>query len=222
MSTRDSEGGEPRENSMKTLFALSRPFYSTDDPGGGAGNPSDDNKDKSGQTTDRSKWTQEQWEAEIGRVAKKERDEASEATKNRIKAEREEEDRKAREQKELDDSERKGEYEKAKADLEAKISETTEERDSLKAEVRVLRKYVDDTLQTEIDSMPDALKAFDPGEGAEIGARIKWLETAREAAKSLPANEAKPGSRPNPRPSGSTADQTLQEVRRSGSSRRML
>lgn len=196
--------------------SLLAPMFETPGESGGGGNPVNPPK------PDDNKWvpTAEQ-QAEINRIAAAERRDAEEKTRAKFEADLAEKKRKEDEQRERDEATKRGEFEKVQNQLETKANEAEAKVKELDNTNKFLRAFVDKTLEREIAELPDVIKAFDPGETADIQVRLDWLEKARDQADKFESENGtrefagarpprKPATPGNPSPS-----EIRQQVRRS-------
>jgi hypothetical protein len=123
--------------------------------------------------------------AEVRRIAAKEAREAATKARADERAKIDAERTAAETAAETKKAEERGEFDKVKATLASERDAAATERDTLKADLDVLRPFFDRRLEAALKDLPDAIKAFDPGPDASVPARADWLVKALEQADKL-------------------------------------
>lgn len=199
---------------FKPLFAVSRPFYNVDDPGGG--NSPMDPPTPPEPPIDKSAWTPEQWQAEINRVAADTRRITTDRVTSQISAQQQAEAAAAAAAAAQAEAEARGEYDTLKSGYEATIAAHEDTIAALTAERDALQEQVIEWVTTEIGGLPEALRVLDPGEEAPLTTRMAWLAKAQVASEKMGVpSPVLPGNRPPAQPPSATLrDDVREQVRR--------
>lgn len=147
--------------------------------------------------TDRSQWTEKEWQAEIQRIAAKEKADGRKAAEREYQQQQAESQRKA----ELAKQEAEGKYEEAKQQLGADLESAQRARDEA---LKLLKANVD----TQWDELPDAVKKTYTGDEDDVLAKSSHMNLMNPIIAELAEKEAAqaPGNRPNPNPADGKFD----------------
>lgn len=115
--------------------------------------------------SDRSKWTQAQWQAEMAKVESEARKEGANKTK-----------KEAEEKAAVEQGKFKELYEAEKVRAESLVG--------IEAKMKVYAARISESIDATIKDWPSEAKVFDPG-NADVEARLEWLKKAEPAAKRM-------------------------------------
>ena len=136
---------------------------------------------------DKSQWTVEQWDAELSRVAAKEKAEGKRAAERA----HQEQVEKAKQDAELQKQEAEGKYEEAKQSL-------TRERDTAVSERDKALELLKNNVDTQWDKLPDEVKQTYAGDDEDVLAKTKHMQRMKPVIERLSAEAAKEKERKNP------------------------
>lgn len=163
--------------------------------GGGAGT-------QTGKTEGAPKFTQEEHQAEIDRIAAKVRAEE----KQKHDTANAEADRKRQEAADKEAGKHKDLAEKFERERDA----ANVERDDFKGKYESLAEKVKTSVAAEIKLLPPDIAALAPSE-TNLDARLEWLPKAKKTAETL-SGETKPGNSRGPKPMGATPHDAVADI----------
>ena len=175
---------------------LVRQFFEADqgNPGGGGAKSDPPVDDKDGKNPpaeltldDRSSWTPEQWQAEIQRIATKEKAEGRKAAEREYQQKQDE----AAAEADLQKQEAEGKYEEAKGQL-------TKERDAAVADRDRALELLKADIDTRWEGMPDSVKGTYSGEEDDVLAKSAFMQQMKPIIDELESKAEKENERSNP------------------------